>query len=221
MTSGVLVWIRPAAKGPAAAASTAAPAQGLAAARDPLLEAISGLTSSDAAVVRRALASIQTVHPRLVPYLIPLLARSDLALGSVPAFQRAVSGMTHELVDALLDPAQPLSVRRGIPPVLADYPTQRAADGLLLGLRDECFDLRHACALALAGMTARSSSLVVPSEPVFLAAIVELEQAPPEAAAAEEHLEYVVDLLSLVLDRRSLQTASWSLRSRLRRRLAA
>lgn len=222
VASRLLVWLRPAAKGPAAAASTAAPyAPGLAAADDPLLETISGLTSSDAVVVRSALASTQTMHPRLVPYLIPLLARSDLALGSVPAFQRAVSWMTDELVDALLDPGQPLAMRQGIPPLLADYPTQRHAEGLLLGLRDESFDLRRTCALALAGMTARSSSLLIPAEPVLLAAMVELEQEPPEGAAAEEHLEYVVDLLSLVLDRQSLQSASWGLRSHLRWRGSA
>jgi hypothetical protein len=101
--------------------------------------------------------------------------------------------------------------------VLKACATQRAADGLVLGLHDERFEVRYPCGLALARITGRNPSLHLSRKQVLGAALREIEgdrrmqEAGPRAAPGgdpgDRALEHVFTLLSLVLERESMQMA--------------
>ena len=57
-----------------------------------------------------------------------------------------------ELIDALLDPNQPFAVRRRLARVFSVCVSQRAVDGLLLGLEDLRFEVRFQCGRSLAAV---------------------------------------------------------------------
>ena len=115
-------------------------------------------------------------EPALVPFLIPLLARNDVFLDVLRALRTLAPAVTGQLVDTLLDPTANPVVRRRVPRVLKACATQRAADGLRLGLEDPRFDLRTQCALALSAITRKNPALVVPREAVFAVVLEELER---------------------------------------------
>ena len=144
------------------------------------------------------------------------------------ALRRTADPATGQLLDALLDPQRDAAVRRRIPRVLRRTPTQRAADGLLLGLLDPQFGVRRQCALTLAHMTEREPKITVPRAAVFAAVVRDLEAAPQGWAEepddtgeksgagprprtpAERGLAHVFALLSLVVEREPLQIAYWA-----------
>jgi hypothetical protein len=112
-------------------------------------------------------------------------------------------------VDALLDPRVEPILRRRVARVLKGVPTQRAADGLLLGLDDPRFDLRYRCAQALLRVRAQNQAIAVPS-----ARVVEI--AAREAARAGDsprHLEHCFTLLGIVLEKGPLDIAYRALRA--------
>jgi len=175
---------------------------------DPLLEAIADLRSLDRDRIRRRLERGET-HPGLVHHLVPLLARDDLFDAVAASLRRVAERATGELVDALLDPKLDPLVRRRIPRVLRGVPTQRAADGLLLGMRDERAELRERCAQALLRLQSQGPALVVPRQAL-------VEMAAREAAHAGEsqrQLDHVFTLLALALDRGAIEIARRALRS--------
>jgi hypothetical protein len=199
---------------------------------DPVAQAVADLRSSDPESIRRGLrAAGETMDPALVGHLIPLLARNDVFLETLRALRRALPRATGQLLDALLDPAQDLAVRRRIPRVLRGSPTQRAADGLRHALADPRFEVRRQCALTLARITEREPQIEVPRAAVFAATIGELEKGPPawgESSAGggvddsssdaarprtplERGLAHVFTLLSLTVDREPLRIAYWAL----------
>jgi hypothetical protein len=142
--------------------------------------------------------------PALVPHLLPLLARDDLYPDMLRALRRLAPRATGQLLDALLDPELEPQVRRRLPRVLKACPTQRAVDGLLLGLADRTLEVRAACALALSALS-RAPGLQFPPDAVFAAARRELE------AGADPPLDHVFTLLSLVLEREPLEVAARAL----------
>jgi hypothetical protein len=173
-----------------------------------VLAAIADLRSDDPVRIAGALAPGE-VDVRLIPHAIPLLARDGLFETVAASLRRAAPRCTGQLVDALLDPQLEPIVRRRVARVLKSVPTQRAADGLLLGLGDARFDLRYRCAQALLRIRAQNPALVVPS-----ARIVEITAA--EAAHAGEsprHLEHCFTLLGIVLERGPLESAYRALQS--------
>ena len=186
---------------------------------DPLLVAIADLRSGHDTRVKRALPVDRDPDPALVPFLIPLLGR-DAVLGEVvKTLRRVAERTTGQLLDALLDPAQPPVVRRRIPRVLVAAPTLRVAEGLLRGLDDPRFDVRARCGLALLRIRERNPEVAVPKDAAFAAALRELQR---EALAAggegvlgthEEVVDHVFLLLSLVLEREPMQIASRALHS--------
>ncbi|HEU0105011.1 MAG TPA: hypothetical protein VFT38_02490 [Vicinamibacteria bacterium] len=195
---------------------------------DSVTETVAELRSPEPDVVRRGLHRAQAADSALAGHVIPLLARNDLFLDALRALRRSAAQTTGQLLDALLDPAQDVAVRRRIPRVLRRTTTQRAADGLLLGLADPHFGVRRQCALTLARITERESSVVVPRAAVFAATLRELEGAPGWAAEAEpvsseesnpdgvpqtpaeRGLAHVFTLLSLAVEREPLQIAYWA-----------
>jgi hypothetical protein len=71
------------------------------------------------------------------------------------------------LLDALLDPDMDFAVRRKIPRALRTCSTQRAADGLLLGIADERFEVRYECGRALLAVTEANPAVVISQQSVI------------------------------------------------------
>ena len=144
------------------------------------------LSSGD---VARALSVLQRREPadvRLGAHAVPLLAVDELA-PTVIGFLRAIGDrITGGLIDALLDPTAPLHVRRRIPLVLRGCPSQRGADGLLLGLDDESFEVRYQCGLALLRIVEKVPTITVPEGPVIGAVLREVAR---DKATWESRLE--------------------------------
>jgi ATP:ADP antiporter, AAA family len=138
------------------------------------------------------------------------------------------------LVDALLDPNQDFAVRRRLVRVFSVCVSQRAADGLLLGLEDSRFDVRRQSARSLASILEKNPRIYIDRERIF--AVVQREvavgkpvwesrrllegldgqdnQSPLDEFVrdrAGESLAHVFTLLSLVLQREPLQIAFRSL----------
>jgi AAA family ATP:ADP antiporter len=219
---------RGAARGTPAAAADQAPASGA----DGVLQAVAELRSGRPEAVRIALHRPEATDPALVGHLIPLLASKAVFLEVVRALRRSGPRATGQLLDALLDPRQDAAIRRRVARVLRGSPTQRAADGLILGLADPRFEVRRECALTLARITQREPSLHVRRKELFASALRELEKGAaawvmePDVAAeaealgdegeqaqspAERGLAHVFTLLSTALDREPMQTAYWAL----------
>jgi ATP:ADP antiporter, AAA family len=175
---------------------------------DPLSQAVAVLRSGDAGRIRRLLSASSVPPAELVPLLIPLLARDELFQQVLRALRAVSPRITGQLVDALLDPAQPVVVRRRVPRVLKACPTARSMDGLLLSLADGDFSVRRASGLALAWLQ-RNSGVAVPAERVHAAVAQELE-AP--ATDVEAQLDHVFALLATVGEPEPLRLSRWALR---------
>jgi hypothetical protein len=169
-----------------------------------MLNRIAELRSGQAERIRRVLRERDALEPDLVPHLLPLLARDELYPDVLRALRPLAARATGQLLDALLDPELEPPVRRRLPRVLKACPTQRAVDGLLLGLADRTLEVRVACALALLALS-RAPGLRIPPDAVFAAARRELE------AGADASLDHVFTLLSLVLEREPLEVAARAL----------
>ena len=176
---------------------------------DPLLEAAADLRSHDIRRIRRVLNSDAELDFRLVSDVIPLLVRDDLFGEVVASLRRVATRCTGQLVDALVDPRQDPVVRRRIPRVLRVTPTQRAADGLLVGLRDERLDLRYRCAQALVRIKEQNPALKISREEAVTAALREIGS----GGQSGRSLDHVFSILSLVLERESLDIALRALRT--------
>ncbi|WP_044986682.1 hypothetical protein [Sorangium cellulosum] len=212
------------AEGPLSARSASA-----ALSSDPVLAAVAALRSGEPERVRRALAPLaREPDPALIPHLLPLLERDGLISEAIRALRAVAPRATGQLLDALLDPAVSLAVRRRIPRVLQACPTQRAADGLMLGLADERFEVRYQCGVALARLLQQRAPIHLRRDDVIAAATREIEidrrvwdaqppnaSPPAEAPLAERllvertsrSLEHVFRVLSLCLEREPLEIA--------------
>lgn len=198
---------------------------------DAVLETVAELRSAQPEAVRQALRRAEAVEPPLIGHLIPLLARQDVFLDVLRVLRRASVRATGQLLDALLDPGQDPVVRRRIPRVLRGSVTQRAVDGLLLGLSDPEFEVRRQCALTLVRLTGREPALQVPRPDVFAAVSRELAAARDDwshaaepagleedstsdqtRTPAERGLAHVFILLALAVEREPLEIAYWALR---------
>ncbi|MDC0685810.1 hypothetical protein [Sorangium atrum] len=195
-------------------------------ASDPVLAATADLRSGDPERIRRAL--VREPDPALVPHLLPLLEREGLASEAIRALRAVAPRATGQLLDALLDPSVSVALRRRIPRVLQACPTQRAAEGLMLGLADERFEVRYQCGVALARLLQQRAPVHLRRDDVIEAAMREIaigrrvwdaqppNVAPPvEAPLAERllvertsrSLEHVFRVLSLCLEREPLEIA--------------
>lgn len=183
-----------------------------------LAKLIANLCSGDIDRIRYALdASLNDI--RLTPYVIPLLANDEIADDVRTELRWLVPRIPGQLTDALLDPDVPMLARQRLPGVLEASHNPRSIDGLLLGMRDTSFNVRYSCARALARMRARSASLKIPRETIYLSIREEFKASMEEWQSrsmelnlgdekveipGEPHLnrnmEHVFTLLALTLD---------------------
>jgi ATP:ADP antiporter, AAA family len=103
----------------------------------------------------------------LIPHVIPLLAWDPVAEDAVRALRKVAEERVGELVDALLDPNQPFAVRRRLARAFAVCVSQRAVDGLMLGLEDLRFEVRFQCGRSLASIFEKNSRVRVDRERIF------------------------------------------------------
>jgi len=153
-----------------------APAWALEALRQPeaLVEATRDALSENAERRTRALTRLQPHSPALACAILAL-AHPERCEQALQALRANAESSTGQLLDALLDPAMDFVVRRRIPRALDQCATQRAVDGLLLGLSEERFEVRYACGRALLRVSEKNPQLQISSEVVFAAVQRELE----------------------------------------------
>jgi hypothetical protein len=120
------------------------------------------LASGDPARARAELA--EPLVPELVAPALALLADDALATRVVAALKPIAARCIGQLLDALLDPARPLAVRRRLPPLLEVVDGERVQRGLFAALSDEAFAVRARAASALAANVARSGSTLTADE---------------------------------------------------------
>ncbi len=140
---------------------------------DPVHAAVAVIKSGDATRTRALLDG--ELDLRLVPYVIPLLARRDVYNDAIAALRRVAERSVPALAKALLDPEQPFTIRRRLPRVLEVCESAEAADALARGLDDEKFEVRYRSALALARIAAREPARRPPVERVHAVVRAELE----------------------------------------------
>jgi hypothetical protein len=130
------------------------------------LLAIAALRSRDPVRAARVMRE-RELAPPLVAHVIPLLEDDDLLPDALRALRAVADRHVGELTDALLDQARPFAVRRRLARAFSVCGSQRAADGLLLGLDDLRFEVRAQCARSLAVMFAKHPALTIDRARVF------------------------------------------------------
>jgi AAA family ATP:ADP antiporter len=166
---------RPGAFGPPAAAaadstsldSVSATASGVLRSLDSDMLQILALRSRDRDRILRVLHNEQGLPAPLIPHVIPLLAWDPVANDAMFALRKIAEERVGELIDALIDPNQEFSIRRRLARVFSVCVSQRAADGLLLGLEDQRFEVRYQCARSLASILAKNPRVRIDAEFVF------------------------------------------------------
>ncbi len=134
---------------------------------DPEIQEIVTLRSRDVDRVRAVLREGDGLPASLVPHVIPLLAWDPVADDAIRALQGVAEERVGEFLDALLDPNQPFAVRRRLARVFAVCVSQRAADGMLLGLEDLRFEVRFHCGRSLAAIVEKNGLIHLGAERVF------------------------------------------------------
>ena len=197
--------------------------------RRDLLGRTKGLLGGDPASVRAALTGFGDAHRALADLAIAHLAHPALHVEAVAALRAIAPSVVGHLVDALLDPCMEFAARRRIPNVLAGCRTQRAAEGLLLGVSDVRFEVRYACARSLLQITDNNPEVTLRRETVIETLRREVARAaPPSTELAEEladgehpwsfpealevdrynrRLEHIFAVLALLLEREPLRLA--------------
>lgn len=128
---------------------------------DPDTRQILTLRSRDRHRIRAVLRSEDGLPATLVPHLIPLLAWDPVAADTAFALQKIAEERVGQLIDALIDPNTEFTVRRRLARVFATCGSQRAADGLLLGLDDLRFEVRYQCARSLAAIMEKNPRITI------------------------------------------------------------
>lgn len=123
---------------------------------DPLLADIAALTSRDRTRIVSVLRRPEGLHATLVPHVIPLLAWDVVADEALNALRKASEERVGLLTDALIDPNQDFAVRRRLARAFSLCVSQRAVDGLFLGLDDLRFEVRFQCGRSLAAIRERN-----------------------------------------------------------------
>lgn len=131
-----------------------------------LLEIIE-LRSRDRARIIRVLRAADGISGPLIPHVVPLLGWDALADDAVHALRKVAERRVGEFTDALLDPDQPFAIRRRLARVFSVCRSQRAVDGLMLGLDDMRFEVRYQCGRSLAAITGANAKLRIETDRTF------------------------------------------------------
>ena len=134
---------------------------------DTELRAIIELRSRDRARIIRVLRDNEGIPGPLVNHVIPLLAWEAVADEAVGALRTVAERRVGEFTDALLDPDQPFAIRRRLARVFSVCRSQRAIDGLMLGLDDVRFEVRFQCGRSLAAITSAAADLRIDTDRTF------------------------------------------------------
>jgi hypothetical protein len=117
---------------------------------DPTLRRLAELRSSDPKRVRAALQRVtDPLDPQLVPQIIDLLERDDVARLAHDLLTKNVERIAGQLVDKLADTSVSFKIRRRIPRILGCIKSRLAWDGLFSQLHDDRFEIRQRCAKSL------------------------------------------------------------------------
>jgi hypothetical protein len=103
----------------------------------------------------------------LVPHVIRLLAWDPVAADAAKALRKVAEEHVGALIDALVDPNQPFAVRRRLARVFSTCVSQRATDGLLLGLEDLRFEVRFHSGRSLAAIRETNPRVRIDQEFIF------------------------------------------------------
>lgn len=152
-----------------ALASTAVPAS-----LDPEVADILVLRSKDRARITALLHRHEGMSGTLVPHVIPLLAWDSVAEEAVLALRKVAEERVGQLVDALVDPNQSFAVRRRLARVFSACASQRAADGVVLGLDDQRFEVRFQTGRSLAAIVARNTAVRIEAVTIYAVVLREL-----------------------------------------------
>jgi ATP:ADP antiporter, AAA family len=134
---------------------------------DPEVMEILSLKSRNRERVLSVLRDEEGLPAPLIPHVIPLLAWDPVAEDAVRALRKVAEERVGELIDALLDPNQPFAVRRRLARVFSVCVSQRAVDGLLLGLEDMRFEVRFQCGRSIASIVEKNPRVRIDKERVF------------------------------------------------------
>lgn len=197
---------------------------------DPEIQEILALRSRNRDRILGVLHQEEGLPASLVPHVIPLLAWDPVCEDAARALRKVVEERVGELIDVLIDPNQPFAVRRRLARVFSTGVSQRAADGVLLGLEDMRFEVRFQCGRSLAAIVDKNARVRIDRERIFDAVRREVAVGrpvwesqrlldrvdPPEQPSfvdeflkdrAGQSLAHVFTLLSLVLPAAPLQIA--------------
>jgi ATP:ADP antiporter, AAA family len=194
-----------------------------------VLSVVDELLSGDDVRVRQGLARLRPTEPSIACAVL-LLAHPEHHPHALKALRGVAGAATGQLLDALLTSTMDFAVRRRIPRILSAAATQRVADGLLLGIADQRFEVRYECGRALASVTSVNVDIVVSRQALIEAVQHEVQTGVLEVAGAEleydspdeepnalvdvllrdrvdRSLEYIFTLLSVMLEREPLRRA--------------
>ncbi|MDH3746177.1 MAG: hypothetical protein OES47_13845 [Acidobacteriota bacterium] len=166
---------------------------------DPVSRALLDLRSGDTKRVLGALAE-EPLNPLLVPQVIQLLGRDEVARAAVRALTPLGDRVAGQLGDALMDPESDFVVRRRVPGVLA-HGSERSAGPLISGLDDRRFEVRYRCGRALARLQSRNVEMPLPAESVSTLVLAEIQHnrrilegrqhlAHPDGSGSEEDVQF-------------------------------
>jgi hypothetical protein len=119
---------------------------------DPEVQQIIDLRSGDRERILRVLDQDEGIAPAVVPHAVRLLAWDPVAEDAIFALKKVAEEHIGLLTDSLIDPNQDFAVRRRLAQVFSVCVSQRAADGLMLGLEDLRFEVRFRCGRSLAAL---------------------------------------------------------------------
>jgi ATP:ADP antiporter, AAA family len=135
--------------------------------QSPDMVQIAALRSRDRERIVPVLQNEDGISAALVTHVIPLLAWDPVAHEAMNALRKVAEERVGELTDALLDPNQPFAVRRRLARVLSVGVSQRAVDGLMLGLDDMRFEVRFQCGRSLAAILEKNPRVWIHKERMF------------------------------------------------------
>src|SRR4029077_16293596 len=133
---------------------------------DPEVQEILRLRSRDRGQVARVLRTEEGLTAALVSHAIPLLAWDPVAADALFALKKIAEERIGQLTDALIDPNQDFTVRRRVARVFSVCVSQRAVDGLMLGLDDARFEVRFQCGRSLTSIVEKNPKVRIGAEQI-------------------------------------------------------